>query len=49
MPQRPSRFAIFSRAMGRDHDAHAHAVDHAGQEYARDQEISPRGALNVEK
>ena len=45
MPQRASRIAIFAGAVGRDHDAYAHAVDHAGQRYQGNHGIFETNAL----
>ena len=45
MPQRASRIAILSGAVGRYHDAYAHAVDHAGQGYQGDHRIFKTNAL----
>ena len=45
MPQRASRIAVFAGAVGRDHDAYAHPVDHAGQGYEGNHRIFKADAL----
>jgi len=45
MPQRASRIAIFAGAVGRDHDAYADPVDHAGQGYQGNYGVSKANAL----
>ena len=45
MSQRASRISIFASAVGRDHDAYAYPVDHAGQGYEGNHRIFKADAL----
>src|SRR5579863_99646 len=45
MPQRAPRLAVFAGTVGRNYDAYAHAVDHAGQGYQGNHRIFKANAL----